>query len=236
MPLLEIVVGRQTSDAAVARAFDLGRRIGKTPIVVNDGRGFFTSRVIGKFIDEAVGMLAEGVPAASIEQAALQAGYPTGPLALADEVSIALVQRIRRQFEAAAGGAFRRLPGHDLVDAMVDEHDRPGRAAGRGFYTYADGRRTGRWPGLARLTTAEGRAVPFADLRDRLLFGEALDALRCLDEGVLRTEEDGNVGSVLGIGFPAWTGGVLRFVRQHEDFRGRATELAARYGDRFAPA
>ena len=236
MPLLEIVVGAQTSDAAVARAFDLGRRIGKTPIVVNDGRGFFTSRVIGRFIDEAIGMLAEGVPAASIEQAALQAGYPTGPLALADEVSIALVQRIRRQFEAAAGDTFTRLPSHALVDAMVDEHGRPGRAAQKGFYAYENGRRTGLWPGLAGLTTDEGRAVPFADVRDRLLFGEALDALRCLDEGVLRTEEDGNIGSILGIGFPAWTGGVLRFTRQHDDFRGRAAELAERYGDRFAPA
>jgi 3-hydroxyacyl-CoA dehydrogenase/enoyl-CoA hydratase/3-hydroxybutyryl-CoA epimerase len=235
MPLLEIVVGRQTGDAAVARAFDLGRRIGKTPIVVNDGRGFFTSRVIGAFIDEAIGMLAEGVPAASIEQAALQAGYPTGPLALADEVGITLVQRIRRQYQAAAGDAFVPLPSHALVDAMVDEHDRPGRAAGRGFYAYASGKRTRLWPGLAALATAEGRAVPFADLQERFLFGEALDARRCLDEGVLRTEADGNVGSILGIGYPAWTGGVLRYAEQHRDFRGRAAELAARYGDRFAP-
>jgi 3-hydroxyacyl-CoA dehydrogenase/enoyl-CoA hydratase/3-hydroxybutyryl-CoA epimerase len=235
MPLLEIVVGGQTGDAAVARAFDLGRRIGKTPIVVNDGRGFFTSRVIGAFIDEAMGMLAEGVPAASIEQAALQAGYPTGPLALADEVGITLVQRIRRQYQAA-GDAFVPLPSHALVDAMVDDHDRPGRAAGRGFYAYASGKRTGLWPGLAALATAEGRAVPFADLQERFLFGEALDARRCLDEGVLRTEADGNVGSILGIGYPAWTGGVLRYAEQHRDFRGRAAELAARYGDRFAPA
>ncbi|WP_203785910.1 3-hydroxyacyl-CoA dehydrogenase NAD-binding domain-containing protein [Paractinoplanes rishiriensis] len=234
MPLLEIVVGEQTRDEAVARAFDLGRRIGKTPIVVNDGRGFFTSRVIGKFIDEAIGMLAEGVPAASIEQAALQAGYPTGPLALADEVSIVLVQWIRRQYEAATGDAFERQPSHELVDAMVDKHDRPGRAAGRGFHTYAEGRRTGLWDGLAELATPAGRAVPFADLQDRFLFAEALDALRCLDEGVLRTAEDGNVGSILGIGFPAWTGGVLRFADQHENFAKRAAELAERYGERFA--
>ncbi|GIF22095.1 3-hydroxyacyl-CoA dehydrogenase/enoyl-CoA hydratase/3-hydroxybutyryl-CoA epimerase [Actinoplanes tereljensis] len=233
MPLLEIVVGDQTRDEAVARAFDLGRRIGKTPIVVNDGRGFFTSRVIGRFIDEAIGMLAEGVPAPSIEQAALQAGYPTGPLALADEVSLALVQRIRRQFEAAAGDQFVRLPSHELVDDLVDNHDRPGRAAGRGFYAYAEGKRTGLWDGLARLATASGRAVPFDDLRDRFLFAEALDARRCLAEGVLRTEEDGNVGSILGIGYPAWTGGVLRFAHQHADFEGRATELAKLYGDRF---
>ncbi len=110
---------------------------------------------------------------------------------------------------------------------MVDEHDRPGRAAGRGFYAYeADGspksKRTGLWPGLADLATDEGRAVPFADLQDRFLFAEALDARQCLDEGVLRTAEDGNVGSILGIGFPAWTGGVLRFADQHDDFHGRA--------------
>ncbi|GAA0496632.1 3-hydroxyacyl-CoA dehydrogenase [Paractinoplanes deccanensis] len=236
MPLLEIVVGEKTGDEAVARAFDLGRRIGKTPIVVNDGRGFFTSRVIGKFIDEAIGMLAEGVPAASIEHAALQAGYPTGPLALADEVSLSLVQRIRRQFEAAAGDAFERLPSHELVDRMVDEHGRAGRAAGQGFYAYENGRRAGLWTGLAGLATAEGRAVPLADLQDRFLFAETLDAQRCLAEGVLRTEEDGNVGSILGIGYPAWTGGVLRFAHQHEDFRGRATALAKLYGDRFLPA
>jgi 3-hydroxyacyl-CoA dehydrogenase/enoyl-CoA hydratase/3-hydroxybutyryl-CoA epimerase len=234
MPLLEIVVGERTRDEAVARAFDLGRRIGKTPIVVDDGRGFFTSRVIGKFLDEAIGMLAEGVPAPSIEQAALQAGYPTGPLALADEVSIALIQRIRRQFEAAAGDRFVRQPAHDLVDAMVDRHDRPGRAGGAGFYTYPDGKRTGLWDGLAQLATDAGRAVPFRDLQDRFLFAEALDARACLAEGVLRTEEDGNVGSILGIGFPAWTGGVLRFAHQHADFPGRAAELAARYGERFA--
>ncbi|WP_250035042.1 3-hydroxyacyl-CoA dehydrogenase NAD-binding domain-containing protein [Paractinoplanes maris] len=234
MPLLEIIVGEQTGDEAVARAFDLARRIGKTPIVVNDGRGFFTSRVIGKFIDEAIGMLAEGVPAASIEHAALQAGYPTGPLALADEVSLSLVQRIRRQNAAAEG--LTEQPSHVLVDTMVDQHDRPGRAAGRGFYAYEDGKRTGLWPGLAELATADGRAVPFEDLQDRFLFAEALDARACLDEGVLRTEEDGNVGSILGIGYPAWTGGVLRFARQHDDFRGRASVLAARYGKRFEPA
>ncbi|WP_328367805.1 3-hydroxyacyl-CoA dehydrogenase NAD-binding domain-containing protein [Micromonospora zamorensis] len=238
MPLLEIVVGERTGDAALARAFDLGRRIGKTPIVVNDGRGFFTSRVIGRFIDEAVGMVAEGVPAASVEQAALQAGYPTGPLALADEVSLTLIQRIRRQFEAASE-EFLPLPAHRLVDELVDAYDRPGRAAGRGFYSYDEGTRGLLWPGLADLATDAGRAVPFTDLQERMLFAEALDALRCLDEGVLRTETDANIGSIFGIGFPAWTGGVIRYVRQYAGgpagFAARATELADRYGDRFTP-
>jgi 3-hydroxyacyl-CoA dehydrogenase/enoyl-CoA hydratase/3-hydroxybutyryl-CoA epimerase len=223
MPLLEIVVGARTSDAAVARAFDLGRRIGKTPIVVGDSRGFFTSRVIGKFLDEAIGMLAEGVPAASIEHAALQAGYPTGPLALADEVSLTLMQQIQRQ-----NGT--RLA---VVDELV-EKGRPGRACGAGFYVYDQGKRAGLWPQLTTRASDKGRAVPFEDLRDRLLFAEALDARRCLDEGVLRTEEDGNIGSILGIGYPAWTGGALRFARQHDDFHGRAAQLAERYGKRFA--
>ncbi|MDG4807494.1 3-hydroxyacyl-CoA dehydrogenase NAD-binding domain-containing protein [Micromonospora sp. WMMD1120] len=238
MPLLEIVVGERTGDAALARAFDLGRRIGKTPIVVNDGRGFFTSRVIGRFIDEAVGMVAEGVPAASVEQAALQAGYPTGPLALADEVSLTLIQRIRRQFEAASA-EYRPLPAHRLVDELVDAYDRPGRAAGRGLYSYDDGTRGRLWTGLADLITDAGRAVPFTDLQERMLFAKALDAVRCLDEGVLRTETDANIGSIFGIGFPAWTGGVLRYVRQYAGgpagFAARATELADRYGDRFTP-
>ncbi|MFC8299865.1 3-hydroxyacyl-CoA dehydrogenase NAD-binding domain-containing protein [Micromonospora orduensis] len=238
MPLLEIVVGERTGDHALARAFDLGRRIGKTPIVVNDGRGFFTSRVIGRFIDEAVGMVADGVPAASVEQAALQAGYPTGPLALADEVSLTLIQRIRRQFEAASE-EFLPLPAHRLVDELVDAYDRPGRAAGRGFYSYDDGTRGRLWAGLADLVTDAGRAVPFTDLQERMLFAEALDALRCLDEGVLRTETDANIGSIFGIGFPAWTGGVIRYVRQYAGgpagFAARAAELADRYGDRFTP-
>ncbi|CCH15679.1 3-hydroxyacyl-CoA dehydrogenase NAD-binding domain-containing protein [Micromonospora lupini] len=238
MPLLEIVVGERTGDEALARAFDLGRRIGKTPIVVNDGRGFFTSRVIGRFIDEAVGMVAEGVPAASVEQAALQAGYPTGPLALADEVSLTLIQRIRRQFEAASE-EYLPLPAHRLVDELVDAYDRPGRAAGRGFYSYDDGSRGRLWTGLSDLVTDAGRAVPFTDLQERMLFAEALDALRCLDEGVLRTETDANIGSIFGIGFPAWTGGVIRYVRQYAGgpagFAARATELAETYGDRFTP-
>ncbi|GHJ48012.1 3-hydroxyacyl-CoA dehydrogenase [Catellatospora sp. TT07R-123] len=234
MPLLEIVVGQQTSDAAIARAFDLGRLIGKTPIVVNDSRGFFTSRVIGTFIEEAITMVAEGVPPASIEHAALQAGYPTGPLALADEVTLTLMQRIRRQAQAA-GQARTDVPAHALIDALVDEHQRPGRVGGAGFYEYADGRRARLWPGLAAYATDAGRAAPLADIKDRMLFVEAIESRRCLDEGVLRSEADGNIGSILGIGYPAWTGGVLRFAAQHADFAARAAELADRYGTRFRP-
>jgi 3-hydroxyacyl-CoA dehydrogenase / enoyl-CoA hydratase / 3-hydroxybutyryl-CoA epimerase len=233
MPLLEIVVGAQTGDSAIARAFDLGKRIAKTPIVVNDSRGFFTSRVIGTFMEEAIRMVAEGVPAASVEHAALQAGYPTGPLALADEVTMTLMQHIRRQ-SIAAGALRSTTPAHDLIDEMVDRHDRPGRSRRRGWYDYADdGARQRLWSGLASRVTDAGRAVPLADLKERMLFIEAIEARKCRDEDVLRSEPDANVGSILGIGFPAWTGGVLRYITQHADFAARANELAARYGDRF---
>ncbi|WP_309231991.1 hypothetical protein [Micromonospora tarensis] len=153
-------------------------------------------------------------------------------------MSLTLIQRIRRQFEAASA-EYRPLPAHRLVDELVDAYDRPGRAAGRGFYSYDDGTRGRLWTGLADLITDAGRAVPFTDLQERMLFAEALDALRCLEEGVLRTETDANIGSIFGIGFPAWTGGVIRYVRQYAGgpagFAARATELADRYGDRFRP-
>ena len=243
MPLLEIVVGARTSDATIARAFDLGQQIRKTVIVVNDSRGFFTSRVIGRFIDEAIGMVAEGVPAPSVEQAALQAGYPTGPLALADEVSLALMQRIRREYAAAAeaaGQTFPPHPAHALATRMVDQLDRPGRAGGRGFYEYGgDGRRHRLWSGLADLATDAGRALPLAELQERMLFAEAVDSARCLEEGVLRSVPDANIGSIMGIGFPPWTGGVLQYIEGYPGgvagFVARARELTDRYGERFDP-
>ena len=243
MPLLEIVVGARTSDAAIAKAFDLGQQIRKTVIVVNDSRGFFTSRVIGRFIDEAIGMVAEGVPAPSVEQAALQAGYPTGPLALADEVSLSLMQRIRKESAAAAEAAGQTLPAHPahaLATRMVDELDRPGRAGGRGFYEYGeDGRRQRFWSGLTELATDAGRALPLAELQERMLFAEAVDSARCLEEGVLRSVPDANIGSIMGIGFPPWTGGVLQYIEGYPGgvagFAARAGELADRYGERFAP-
>jgi 3-hydroxyacyl-CoA dehydrogenase/enoyl-CoA hydratase/3-hydroxybutyryl-CoA epimerase len=252
MPLLEIVVGQHTSDVAIARAVDVARQLRKTPIVVNDSRGFFTSRVIGRFMDEAVAMVAEGVHPQSVEQAALQAGYPTGPLALADEVSLSLVQHIRGQYEVAAlaaGDEPAPSPSKAVVDRMVDGLGRPGRAGRAGFYDYADdGTRLRLWPGLLAefgahptpRTSEEATAgLPFADLQERMLFAEAVDAVRCLDEGVLRSVAEGNVGSILGIGFPPWTGGVLQYVEQYPGgvagFVVRARALAERYGERFAP-
>ena len=149
------------------------------------------------------------------------------------------MRRIRREFEAAGAAGFSTVGAYAVIDSMLDEHSRPGRSGGGGFYDYPDGSRGRLWSGLAALATAEGRAVPLTDLQERMLFAEALDALRCLHEGVLRSEADANIGSILGIGFPAWTGGVLRYIRQYSGgpagFAARAEGLAARYGDRFTP-
>ncbi|GAA4546524.1 3-hydroxyacyl-CoA dehydrogenase NAD-binding domain-containing protein [Pseudonocardia xishanensis] len=242
MALLEIVVGAKTSDVTLAKTIDIARQIGKTPIVVNDSRGFFTSRVIVEFINEAIAMVGEGIPAASVEQAATQAGYPVGALALMDEISLTLNRRIREETIAGLAAEGKEKPLHPaaaVVDRMVDEFGRGGRLAGGGFYEYADGRRTGLWGGLAEHFGASNTEVPLLDMQERMLFAEAIDAVRCLDEGVLRSVADANVGSILGIGFPAWTGGVLQYVNQYKGgaagFVTRARELADRYGNRFSP-
>ncbi|MER7973128.1 3-hydroxyacyl-CoA dehydrogenase NAD-binding domain-containing protein [Streptomyces sp. NPDC096080] len=243
MPLVEIIKGERTGDEALARAFDLVRQIRKTPIVVNDSRGFFTSRVIGHFIDEGVAMVGEGIEPASVEQAAAQAGYPAKVLSLVDELTLTLPRRIRAESRRAveeAGGTWAVHPAEAVVDRMVDEFGRTGRSGGAGFYTYdEDGRRGGLWPGLREHFTEPGHRIPFRDMQERMLFAEALDTVRLLEEGVLTSVADANIGSVLGIGFPGWTGGVLQYVNGYEGglpgFVARARELAERYGDRFTP-
>jgi 3-hydroxyacyl-CoA dehydrogenase/enoyl-CoA hydratase/3-hydroxybutyryl-CoA epimerase len=242
MPLVEVIRGAETSDAALDKALAVVRRLKKTPIVVNDSRGFFTSRVIGTFTMEGLRMLAEGVPAPSIEQASLQAGYPAPVLQLMDELTLTLPQKIRNATAAAivaGGGTWTPSPAGALIDRMVDEFGRPGRSGGAGFYEYADGKRTGLWPGLREHFASAAAAVPFADMQERMLFAEALETVKCLDEGVLTSVADANVGSILGIGFPAWTGGVLQYINQYDGglpgFIARAEELAERYGERFTP-
>ncbi|HEY5834621.1 3-hydroxyacyl-CoA dehydrogenase NAD-binding domain-containing protein [Streptomyces sp.] len=242
MPLVEIVRGRRTGDEALARAFDLVRQIRKTPIVVNDARGFFTSRVIGHFLDEGVAMVGEGLAPASVEQAAAQAGYPAKVLSLLDELTLTLARRIRREARTAveaAGGVWQEHPAERIIERMVDEFGRPGRSGGAGFYAYEDGRRTRLWPGLTEHFGKAGAEIPFRDMQERMLFAEALDTVRLLEEGVLTSVADANVGSLLGIGFPAWTGGVLQYINGYQGgpagFVARARELAAAYGERFTP-
>jgi 3-hydroxyacyl-CoA dehydrogenase/enoyl-CoA hydratase/3-hydroxybutyryl-CoA epimerase len=242
MPLVEVIRGEKTSDEALARALDVVRAIKKTPIVVNDSRGFFTSRVIGTFTMEGIAMLGEGLEPASIEQASSQAGYPAPVLALMDELTLTLPRKIREETKAAIladGGTWAGHPADVVIDRMIDEFGRPSRSAGAGFYDYADGRRGLLWPGLREHFVRPGASIPFEDMKERMLFAEAIETVKCLDEGVLTSVADANVGSILGIGFPGWTGGVLQYINQYPGgpagFVARATELAERYGDRFTP-
>ena len=239
MRLVEIIVGRKTSDETLARAFDYVLQIGKTPIVVNDSRGFFTSRVFGTFVSEGQAMLAEGIPAPVIENAARQAGMPVGPLAISDEVSMQLSQMVRKQAMAdlaAEGKALRMHPAFALVDRMVDEFKRPGRAGGGGFYEYPAGTEKFLWPELKRQYEKPGVAWDMQELKDRFLFIQAVESARCLEEGVPRSVADANIGSIFGIGFPAWTGGVLQFINSTgaAKFAARADTLASKHGERFA--
>jgi 3-hydroxyacyl-CoA dehydrogenase/enoyl-CoA hydratase/3-hydroxybutyryl-CoA epimerase len=245
MPLLEIIKGEQTSEETLYRALDVAKAIRKTPIVVNDSRGFFTSRVIGTFINEGIAMLTEGIPAPTIEQASSQAGYPAPVLQLSDELNLNLMRKIRVQYAAAAeaeGIDIGNHPSTVVIDRMLDEFDRGGRLAGKGFYEYdSDGKRAGLWKGLAEAfpPVEDPSTISLEDLEERMMFAEALETVKCVDEGVIESVADANIGSIFGIGFPAWSGGVLQFIDGYEGgaagFVARARELAERYGERFEP-
>ncbi|QSP94286.1 enoyl-CoA hydratase/isomerase family protein [Marinobacter salinisoli] len=242
MQLVEIIVGAKTSDETLARAFDYVQQIGKIPIVVNDSRGFFTSRVFGTFVNEGISMLAEGIHPSSIENAGLFAGMPVGPLAISDEVSLTLMQHIRAQSKKdteASGGTWSPHPAEAVIDQMVDRQGRKGKAAGAGFYDYPANGKKHLWPELEHLFVDKAKAasIELQDLKDRILFIQAIETVRCLEEGVLKTVADANIGSIFGIGFAAWTGGAIQFINQYgvRAFTERASTLAARYGERFAP-
>jgi 3-hydroxyacyl-CoA dehydrogenase/enoyl-CoA hydratase/3-hydroxybutyryl-CoA epimerase len=244
MPLLEIIRGDQTSDAALARALDYAAQIKKTPIVVNDSRGFFTSRVIGTFVNEALAMVGEGVHPATVEQATTQAGYPVGALQLADELNMELFLKIRNETRKAAeaeGRTYTPHPSEAVVEKMV-ELSRPGRLRGAGFFDYDEsGKRTGLWPGLAEVFPVAGdpAAVDLHELEERMLVIEAIESARCVEEGVIVQTADANIGSIMGIGFPPWTGGVLQYINGFPGgiaaFVARADGFAEKHGERFAP-
>jgi 3-hydroxyacyl-CoA dehydrogenase/enoyl-CoA hydratase/3-hydroxybutyryl-CoA epimerase len=243
MPLLEIIKGSKTNEETLYRALDLAKQIRKTPIVVNDSRGFFTSRVIGTFINEGVGMLLEGIPAASIEQASNQAGYPAPVLQLSDELNLRLAKKIRDATKTAIeadGGVFEDRASFQVVDKML-EVNRAGKLEGAGYYDYEDGKRTGLWKGLKEMfpETDDPASISLKDLEERMLFAEAIETVKCLDEGVIESVADANIGSIFGIGFPGWTGGVLQYINGYEGgvpgFVARARELAGSYGERFEP-
>ena len=252
MPLVEIIKGAQTSEAALAKAYDVVLQIRKTPIVVNDSRGFYTSRVIGTMVNEGLAMLAEGVAPMSLERAATQDGYPVGPLQLTDELNMELMAKIAKATRDAAqrdGTPYDEHPGTAVVGRML-ELGRPSRLKGAGFYDYEDGRRTHLWPGLAAEFPAAAEQIPFADVKDRMMFIEALETATCFEEGVIESSAAANIGSIMGIGFPANSGGAAQFmtgyqaVDEHGEgvgpigldaFLARADELAERYGERFRP-
>jgi 3-hydroxyacyl-CoA dehydrogenase / enoyl-CoA hydratase / 3-hydroxybutyryl-CoA epimerase len=242
MPLVEIIKGEKTSDEALARVFDYTLAIGKTPIVVNDSRGFYTSRVIGTFVNEALAMLGEGVEPASIEHAGTQAGYPAAPLQLSDELNLELMHKIAvasRKGIEDAGGKYEPHPAEAVVEKMI-EIGRPSRLKGAGFYEYVDGKRTQLWPGLRETFKSGTSQPPLQDMIDRMLFAEALETQKCMDEGVITSTADANIGSIMGIGFPPWTGGAAQLIVGYPHggkagFVARAKELAAKYGDRFNP-
>ncbi len=241
MELVEIIMGEKTSPETLAKAYDYVLQIGKTPIVVNDSRGFFTSRTFGTFVQEGCAMLAEGIPAAAIENAARQAGMPVGPLEVIDQTSLSLSVQVMEQTIADLKAEGKPLPpehpGQKVIVKMVKELNRPGRAAGGGFYEYPKDGRKHLWPELARIFGKPDAKWELQEMKDRILYRQSIEAARCLEEGVLTTVHDANIGSIFGIGFPAWTGGALQYINSvgPAKFVARADELAKKHGPRFAP-
>jgi 3-hydroxyacyl-CoA dehydrogenase/enoyl-CoA hydratase/3-hydroxybutyryl-CoA epimerase len=238
MQLVEIIRGAQTDDETIARAYDYVQALGKLPIVVNDSRGFYTSRTFGTFVMEGAAMLGEGIPAPVIENLAMQVGMPVGPLAVLDETALSLsvhvLDQTREDF-AKEGKTHTATPGELFVERMVKELKRPGRAAGGGFYDYPAGQKKVLWPELKTRFEKADVALNLQDIKDRLLYRQAVETARCLQEGVLTSVHDGNIGSIFGIGFPAWTGGALQFIYGQgvDAFAKRCAELAAKYGVGF---
>lgn len=242
MPLVEIITGDKTSDEALARAFDLVQQLGKKPIVVKDSPGFFTTRVIGQTITQGQIMLAEGVNPALIENAAAFNGSPMGPLETLDSISIETAYHAMNQGiedAKARGETLAVKPESEVIRIMIEQCDRRGQQKGGGFYDYDEkGKKIATWPGLKAIFAPQGyRDIPYQDVKDRLLFSQVLEAIRIMEEGVLTSVGDGNIGSIMGIGFPPHTGGVYQCVNAYgvRVFAERASELAERYGEVFQP-
>ena len=237
MPLVEIIVGRQTSQETLARALDFVAQLRKTPIVVNDSRGFYTSRVFGTYCYEGQRMLEEGIEPALIENAGRFAGMPVGPLAVTDEVSLELQYKVIRQAEEDLGESFAPPVSWNVLRHFVEDLRRLGRKSGGGFYEYPPGARKYLWPGLKLAYPPAAVQPGVEEIRRRLLYIQALETARCLEEGVLASVAEADLGSVLGWGFPTHTGGTLSFIdtvgvaRFVDDCRRLARDL----GPRFAP-
>ncbi len=244
MPLIEIIRGKQTSDAAIAKAFDYVLQIGKTPIVVNDSRGFYTSRVFGTYVSEGMMLLAEGQHPRAIESAGIKAGMPVGPLAVSDEVNIGLIWHIREQTRKDLANEFaseRKIFPNDasdgVVDFMVNQVKRTGKLQGAGFYEYPEDGKKFLWRELQNHFPPSDVELPQQEMIDRLLFVQCLETVRCFEQGVLTSSADANIGSIFGWSFAPYSGGTLQFINAYgiEKFIARSRELAAKYGARFEP-
>ncbi|WP_198328145.1 3-hydroxyacyl-CoA dehydrogenase NAD-binding domain-containing protein [Psychrobacter faecalis] len=241
MPLVEIIVGEKTDDATLATGFDYVGQIGKTPIVVNDSRGFYTSRVFGTYVSEGIAMLAEGVHPRSIEVAGMKSGMPMPPLALQDEVSLSLSLHVMEQTKKAMeaeGKTFTPHPAMSVVEKMVKEFGREGKKVSKGFYDYPENGEKHLWSELTELYQTTDEQPSQQDLVDRLLYVQANETAKCYEENVVRTVADANIGSIFGWGFAPNQGGTLQFINSVgvDKFVARSRELAQKYGARFEPA
>jgi 3-hydroxyacyl-CoA dehydrogenase/enoyl-CoA hydratase/3-hydroxybutyryl-CoA epimerase len=238
--LVEIIRGKETGDAALATALDYVRAIRKTPIVVNDSRGFYTSRVVATYLREGHLMLTEGVPAAMIENVGRMAGMPVGPLALTDEVAVDLAWKIVKATEADLGTGAIDPAQKELLSELVEKRGRYGRKNGKGFYDYPERGEKRLWPGLADLqaTELDPDTIDVSELKDRLLGIQALETARCFEEGVLTDVREADVGSILGFGFAPFSGGTLSYIDMMGTARfvARCEELAMKCGPRFKPS
>ena len=237
MPLVEIIRGEKTSDAALARSMDYVKKIRKTPIVVNDSRGFYTSRVFGTYVGEGVAMLSEGVTPALIENAGKMTGMPVAPLALNDEVSLELAYHVREQTKKDLGDKYKAGPADTLLEEMVIKRGRKGKKNGKGFYDYPENGQKRLWPGLGEIIQKSDDQPNVDELKKRFLYIQALETARCFEENVLTDVRDADVGAIMGWGFAPYTGGPLSLIDTIgvKDFVEECDRLAQKYGERFMP-
>jgi 3-hydroxyacyl-CoA dehydrogenase/enoyl-CoA hydratase/3-hydroxybutyryl-CoA epimerase len=237
MPLVEIIVGQKTSPATLARSMDFVRAIGKTPIVVNDARGFYTSRVFGTYLSEGMALLQEGVAPALIDNAGRLAGMPVGPLALADEVSIELVHKIAKQTRADLGDQYVPRAADQVAALMVDKLNRLGKKSGHGFYEYPADAKKHLWAGLAEHFPVKAEQPSLDAVVERLMLIQSLETVRCMEEGVLTSPADADVGAILGWGYPPFRGGPIGQIHTMgvANFVAACDRLAEQCGDRFRP-
>lgn len=237
MPLVEIICGDRTSDETLALAFDFARQIKKTPIVVNDSLAFYTSRTFGTYLDEGARLVTEGAHPLQIDNLGKAIGMPVGPLTVHDEVSLELTRKAQETWESM--GVNDKFGEQDamrqVISTLVTDNNRGGRYHGGGYYEYGTDGSKAIWPGLIERYHNADVCMPENDIKDRLLFRQVIETLKCLETNVLRTVADGNIGSIMGIGAPVWTGGYLQFVNTYglEKFVSRCKELADVYGERF---